>query len=264
MSLHTHLEDDLENVYHVGIESLKPFWGNNLAASLSFNEGEILHKVLERLGKIAFITDLSTERIVAATGALDTEFGINAKDLIGSFQLFFSHVSDEFRPLVFWQIKKQYDFLSLLNREQKLRSFISMSFQAFSIPKKTARYMICQCTVLAVNELGQVSNRLHEWSDAKLIGNEVKNQVMLFRAPGIADQIYCYDNQDPESEKSISRAEQAVWHGLVLHDTVEKVSEALFISPNTVESHRKSLFKKLGVSSIKSLIKLYILLGMNT
>jgi DNA-binding CsgD family transcriptional regulator len=264
MSLPTQLEDDLENVHHIGIESLKPFWGENLTSSFTFNEGEILHKVLERLGKIAFITDLSSERIVAAKGALDAKYGINAKDLIGSFQLFFSHISKDSRPLVFWQIRKQYEFMALLNREQKLRCFVSMSFNAFSIPNRPPCYMICQSTVLGLNEQGQVSTRLNEWCDAKLISTEIKNHIMLFRAPGIADQICCYENLDPETEKSISRAEQAVWHGLVLHDTVEKVSEALFISPNTVESHRKSLFKKIGVSSIKSLIKLYILLGLNT
>jgi DNA-binding CsgD family transcriptional regulator len=148
-----------------------------------------------------------------------------------------------------------------LNDEQKMLSHISQTFYAF-FEGTTPQYMICKSFVIKLAPDGSIAQRLHHWSESLILSHDIKNTILYLHASGLAAQFYTYENNDPETEKTITRAEQSVWHALVKHDTVDKVAEALFVSRNTIESHRKKLFKKLGISSIKALIKLYVVLGI--
>ena len=242
--------------------TLLKYWDNIDHDSDADGNKVFLDDLLSRSGRIFFITDLPNKTISISKGTLPTKYNFEGKNLLGSFQNFYNIFIPESKEFLLWNTEKQYKWLEQLSTEQKTKCTIVYTFFA-QFNNMEPRFMAARSTVTALNSQGQVTHRLHEWSDTLLEPSDIKNLVFLHRTPGDADIIYCYENNDPETEKTISRAEQAVWHALVKYDSVEKVAEALFVSQNTIESHRKSLFKKLGMSSVKTLIKLYIALGLN-
>lgn len=60
----------------------------------------------------------------------------------------------------------------------------------------------------------------------------------------------------------LTRREKEILHEAARGLTTAQMAESLFISPHTVESHRKNLIEKFGVKSIASVIKLALEYGI--
>lgn len=60
----------------------------------------------------------------------------------------------------------------------------------------------------------------------------------------------------------LTRREKEILHEAARGLTTAQMAETLFISPHTVESHRKNLIEKFGVKSIASVIKLALEYGI--
>jgi DNA-binding CsgD family transcriptional regulator len=60
----------------------------------------------------------------------------------------------------------------------------------------------------------------------------------------------------------LSRREKEILRGLARGQRSVDVAEALFISPNTVEWHRKNILKKLGAKSSSEAVRLGLTLGL--
>jgi two-component system nitrate/nitrite response regulator NarL len=65
-------------------------------------------------------------------------------------------------------------------------------------------------------------------------------------------------NREPEAKHMLTDREKEIARLIADGNTNKQIGELLFISPHTVHSHRKSLMKKLGVSSARE-IAIYIL-----
>lgn len=81
------------------------------------------------------------------------------------------------------------------------------------------------------------------------IGKGVAMEKNKFNSAGLLEDSFIKKAQ-------LSQRELEVMSLIIKGKDSKSIAEALFISKHTVQSHRKNLFKKLGVHSAKELIKL--------
>ncbi len=67
-----------------------------------------------------------------------------------------------------------------------------------------------------------------------------------------------------ESEQTLSMRELQVLRAMAQGQTSIEIASQLYVSPNTIEFHRKHILKKLGVTNVAELIRRGIELGYIT
>lgn len=89
-------------------------------------------------------------------------------------------------------------------------------------------------------------------------GQKYYNDLSLNKLAGIQDEVIA--EELPKVE--LSQREIEVLKLIVAENSGTEIAEKLFISPSTVETHRKHLFQKIGVNSSVGLVKFAIKFGI--
>ena len=89
-------------------------------------------------------------------------------------------------------------------------------------------------------------------------GKKYYNDASLNKLAGIQDEVMA--EELPKVE--LSQRELEVLKLIVAENSGTEIAEKLFISPSTVETHRKHLFQKIGVNSTVGLVKFAIKFGI--
>lgn len=101
-----------------------------------------------------------------------------------------------------------------------------------------------------------------------VVAIEAVLQGRVYLSPGISDavvqELFHRGNQPPRGSEALSPREREITQLLAEGLTARQVAERLFLSVKTVESHRRRIFEKVGVSSLAELTKFAIREGVTT
>jgi len=96
------------------------------------------------------------------------------------------------------------------------------------------------------NSLDQLENYRHLYPQLKII-----------ICTSYDSEAFITDALNKGKYESLTKREKEITAQLIDLKTTDQIAERLYISPNTVHTHRKSIFKKLNIHSTADLIKQY-------
>lgn len=98
--------------------------------------------------------------------------------------------------------------------------------------------------------------------DEILIGIETVYKGEKFFCTQTQKKMKIKENDQPNTVPKLTRREKEILIEAALGLTTNQIAEKLFISPHTVESHRKNLIEKFQTSNLSSAIKLALEYGL--
>lgn len=116
------------------------------------------------------------------------------------------------------------------------------------------------------NEYAVINSMLQEGADGYIQKNTLSEEIVKgiktvlagqrFLCSQTAKIMHTQDNDGLKNVPKVTRREKEILQQAAKGLTTQQIAEGLFISPHTVESHRKNLMDKFEVKNLASAIKL--------
>jgi DNA-binding CsgD family transcriptional regulator len=253
-------------------ELIKNIWKVKTTEDVDKNQHSIDHKsilefIADALKVRIMITDLESAVIVYSSNLLSNY------DSTDSFQKTnmtidesYNIVPSDFRDIFIKQFDCQIEYISRISIDHILSYRCVRQVRLVNKDGDHIRLQI-KDSVLETNNKGQVKIVLHLIENSSPFSNDIQKIYQLCTASGIPPSFMIFPNKVESDQQinvdSLSRAELEVLRNLMIDDETIVVAEKMRLSPATIATHKRTLFRKLGVKSITSLVKVVSLMGID-
>jgi len=223
----------------------------NIPDSVEIRIKQYLYHTVLLHNQFVYLQDTSTKRFHQK--GLDTALGHDIDTLLPDFFIKNIHPSD---LDMYFKASKAYRKY-LCEKEDSIKPFVDSFEMNYRIRSKEGTYIpvLRHITPFIVNEENKVEVFLSICTDISFIGqnNRVKFKVYSDNNPELFD-----DYLDAKDSMLFSSREMDVLNLLVQGRSSSNIADALFVSINTVNTHRKNLMKKANVNKTIDLVSFAI------
>lgn len=206
---------------------------------------ELLKELSDSCSLVVMIKEVNTNHIIHLNAAALDYFG-QTRSFINRYGISFP--KEILHPDFFHLFPVELDFFSESDHYNSAYEYI---YNLKTAKDYSWTYVCSQIAIF--NEIG---NPKYILSIACDVNNILNNKISSNK---FVSELNGFTNIELERYKTLSKRELSILRMISLEMTSEEIAQELFLSKSTVDSHRKSILKKLNIKSALGMAKYFYL-----